>query len=191
MMNGGITAESVHGQGTTFKFLIQQGFVSDKKIGKETAENLRSYHYQDNRKRASERLVRTDLSYASVLVVDDMQTNLDVATGLLRKYKMRVDCVTNGQEAIDLINKGDPMYNAIFMDHMMPGMDGVETTEKIRAIGTKYATTVPIVALTANVLAGNEQMFLNKDFQAFLAKPINIMNLDSIVQRWIRDKSKE
>jgi len=70
-------------------------------------------------------------------------------------------------------------------------MDGIETTEKIRKIGTKYAMTVPIIALTANAIAGNEQMFLNNDFQAFLSKPVNIMNLDSIVQRWVRDKSRE
>ncbi|MCL2155839.1 MAG: response regulator, partial [Leptospirales bacterium] len=89
------------------------------------------------------------------------------------------------------INKCEPFYDAIFMDHMMPGMDGVEAATKIRAIGTKYAMTIPIIALTANAIAGNEQMFLNNDFQAFLAKPINIMNLDAIVQRWIRDKSRE
>ena len=191
MMNGEISAESEYGKGTTFRFHITQGFVSDKVIEEETAENLRSYHYHDKRKRASERLVRADLSYATVLVVDDMQTNLDVATGLLRKYKMHVDCVINGEEAVNRIRGGEPVYDAIFMDHMMPGMDGVETTGKIRAIGTKYATTVPIIALTANVLAGNEQMFLNKDFQAFLAKPINVMTLDSILQRWVRNKARE
>ena len=191
MMDGEISAHSEHGKGTTFKFKIMQGFISSKTIGKETAENLRSYHYQDNRKFTSERLARIDLNYAAVLVVDDMQTNLDVATGLLRKYKMHVDCATNGEDAIDRICGGEPVYDAVFMDHMMPGMDGVETTNKIRAIGTKYATTVPIIALTANVLTGNEQMFLSNGFQAFLAKPINIMNLDSVVQRWVRNKARE
>jgi CheY-like chemotaxis protein len=120
-----------------------------------------------------------------------MKTNLDVASGMLKKYKMRVDCALRGQEAVDLIEKAEPVYNAIFMDHMMPEMDGVEATKKIRGIGTKYAMTIPIIALTANAIAGNEQMFLNNDFQAFLAKPINIMNLDSVVQKWFRDKSRE
>ena len=191
MMGGEITAESEYGKGSTFRFRIRQGFVSDKVIGEKTAENLRSFSYQDNRKRASEKLVRPDLSYASVLVVDDMQTNLDVAAGMLKKYKIRVDCVLNGQDAIDRISEGEPVYDAIFMDHMMIGMDGVETTEKIRAIGTKYAMTIPVIALTANAIAGNEQIFLSKNFQAFLAKPINIINLDSIVQKWIRDKTRE
>ena len=190
-MNGEISVESEYGKGTTFRFSIRQRYVSDKFIGEETAENLRRLRYADNRKRRHEKLVRPDLSYATVLVVDDMQTNLDVAAGMLKKYKMRVDCATSGQEAISLIKNGEPAYDAVFMDHMMPVMDGVETAEKIRAVGTKYAMTVPIIALTANAIAGNEQMFLSKDFQAFLPKPLNIINLDAVVQRWVRDKAKE
>ncbi|MCL2138243.1 MAG: PAS domain-containing protein [Treponema sp.] len=191
MMGGEITAESEHGKGSVFRISIRQGFVSDKTIGNETAENLRSFHYVENKRIASRKFVRSDLSYARVLVVDDMQTNLDVAAGLLRKYRMQVDCVISGQEAIDRITAGEPAYDTVFMDHMMPGMDGVEATGKIREIGTKYAMNIPVIALTANAIAGNEQMFLNNNFQGFLAKPINIMNLDAIVQRWVRDKSRE
>ena len=190
-MGGEIFVESEYGKGSTFHFKIRQGFVSDVKIGEEIVENLRSFHYSDKRKRAHEKLVRPDLSYINVLVVDDMQTNLDVAAGMLKKYKMRVDCVTNGREAIERIKSEEPMYDAVFMDHMMPGMDGIEATEKIRSLGTKYAMMLPVIALTANAIAGNEQMFLSKDFQAFLPKPINIMKLDSIIQRWVRDKTRE
>jgi CheY-like chemotaxis protein len=135
--------------------------------------------------------VRPDLSYARVLVVDDFPMNLDVAAGILRKYKMQVDCVTSGQESIDLIAAGEPVYDAVFMDHMMPGMDGIEATKAIRALGTKYAQDLPIIALTANVVSGNEQMFLDNGFNAFLPKPFNVMLLDSIIQKWVRDKSKE
>ena len=191
LMGGEINFASEYGKGSTFRLRIRQGFISDERIGSETSENLRSFHYADKQKHTSKKLNRADLSYASVLVVDDMQTNLDVAAGMLKKYKMRVDCVTSGEEAIDLISGGEPAYDAVFMDHMMPGMDGVEAAEKIRAIGTKYAMTIPIIALTANAIAGNEQMFIDNDFQAFLAKPINMMKLDSIVQRWVRDKSRE
>jgi CheY-like chemotaxis protein len=77
------------------------------------------------------------------------------------------------------------------MDHMMPGIDGMEATRLIRAIDTEYAKKVPIIALTANAVAGNEQMFLSNGFSAFLTKPINVMLLDSVVQRWVRDKSRE
>jgi CheY-like chemotaxis protein len=191
MMGGEISVESDYGKGSVFRLRIQQGFVCDKAIGSKILENLRSFRYSEDKRIVSKRLVRPDLSHARVLVVDDMQTNLDVAAGMLRKYKIQVDCVTNGQEAVNRINKGNPVYDAVFMDHMMPGMDGVETTEMIRGLGTKYAMNIPIIALTANAIAGNEQMFLSKDFQAFLTKPISIRKLDSVVQKWIQNKPGE
>jgi CheY-like chemotaxis protein len=107
---------------------------------------------------------------------------------MLVKYKMQVDCVLSGKEALDRITLGEPVYNVIFMDHMMPGMDGVETTKAIRAVGTDYAKNVPIIALTANAVAGNEKMFMDNGFNAFLAKPFNVMNLDAMVQQWVRRK---
>jgi signal transduction histidine kinase/CheY-like chemotaxis protein len=191
LMDGTISVESEYGKGSTFRVRINQGFVTDKIIGKETIENLRGFRYTDTNKRPHEKLVRADLSYARVLVVDDLPTNLDVTEGMLRKYKMQVDCVTGGQEAIDLIAAGEQIYDAVFMDHMMPGMDGMEATAAIRALGTDYAKNLPIIALTANVVAGNEQVFLDNGFDAFLPKPFNVMLLDSIIQRWVRDKSKE
>jgi CheY-like chemotaxis protein len=191
MMDGEITVESEYGKGTTFRVQIRQGFVNGKTVGKETAENLRNFRYSDKKKSMQEKLVRPDLSYASVLVVDDFPTNLDVAAGMLRKYKLRVDCVSNGKAAVDLMAAGEPVYNAVFMDHMMPGMDGIETTHAIRALNTEYAKNIPVIALTANVVAGNEQMFLENGFNAFLPKPFNATLLDSVVQRWVRDKSRE
>jgi CheY-like chemotaxis protein len=160
-------------------------------IAKETMESLRGFRYQDKKKQAQGKMKRTDLSYAKVLVVDDFPTNLDVAAGMLRKYKMQVDCVMSGQEAVDAIAAGEPIYNAIFMDHMMPGMDGIEAAKLIRAQGTEYAQKLHIVALTANAVAGSEQMFLENGFNAFLAKPFNVMNLDAIVQKCVRDRKRE
>jgi CheY-like chemotaxis protein len=82
---------------------------------------------------------------------------------MMKPYGMKIDCVTSGQEAIDAIRAEKVKYNAIFMDHMMPGMDGIEATRIIREeIGTEYAKTVPVIALTANAIVGNEEMFLNK-----------------------------
>jgi PAS domain S-box-containing protein len=191
MMGGEISVESEYGKGTTFRGRIRQGFVAYKPLGKETVENLRKFRYSDKKKSVNEKLVRPDLSYARVLVVDDFPTNLDVAAGMLGKYKMHVECVLSGKEALDRISAGEPIYNAIFMDHMMPGMDGIEATKLIRSLGTKYAENIPIIALTANVVAGNEQMFLDNGFSAFLPKPFNVMLLDSIIQHWVRDKSRE
>jgi signal transduction histidine kinase/DNA-binding response OmpR family regulator len=191
MMEGEITAESEYGKGTTFHLRIKQGFVEDTPLGAETAEKLRSFRYIDNKRSAAKRLVRLNLSYAKVLVVDDMQTNLDVAAGLLRIYNMHVDCLSSGEEAINRIYSENPVYDAIFMDHMMPRMDGIETTGKIRALGREYAKKIPIIALTANAIHGTEQMFYEHGFQAFITKPIDIMELDTVIRKWIRNEEKE
>jgi signal transduction histidine kinase/ActR/RegA family two-component response regulator len=191
LMGGEIIVESEYGKGTTFRARIPQRFVTDTPIAAETIESLRGFRYSDNKKQVQGKIVRADLSYAKVLVVDDFQTNLDVAAGMLRKYKMQVDCVTSGQEAINLIISGEPFYNAVFMDHMMPEMDGVEATQKIRALGTDYAKNIPVIALTANAVADSEKMFLENGFSAFLGKPFNTMSLDAVVNKWVRDKSRE
>jgi CheY-like chemotaxis protein len=191
LMDGEISAESEYGKGTTFHVRIRQGFVIDKPIGKETVENLCRFRYSDKKKQVQEKLVRPDLSYARVLVVDDFPVNLDVASGMLRKYKLQVDCVDSGYAAVDCMTSGEPVYDAVFMDHMMPGMDGVEAVKKIRDLGTEYAKNIPIVALTANAVAGNEQMFLDNGFNAFLPKPFNVTGLDAVIQKWVRNKSKE
>ncbi|MCL2293809.1 MAG: ATP-binding protein, partial [Spirochaetes bacterium] len=189
LMDGEIAVESEYGKGTAFKLRIRQGFVDNTPIGPAAAENLRKFRYTENKQAAGRKLLeRPDLSFARVLVVDDMQINLDVASGLLRKYKMQVDCVLNGKKAIELIRCGKPVYNAIFMDHMMPEMDGIETANTIRAIGTEYARKIPVVALTANAIQGTEDIFYAHGFQAFLSKPIDIMQLDSIIKKLIHDK---
>jgi PAS domain S-box-containing protein len=189
LMNGQITVASEYGQGTTFRVRLRQGIITAKVIGQETVESLRGFRYADNKKQGP--MARGDLSYATVLVVDDFPTNLDVAAGMLRKYRMRVDCVLSGAEAVERLAAGDPVYDAVFMDYMMPEMDGVEAAARIRALGTDYARNIPIIALTANAVAGSEQMFLDNGFNAFLSKPFSVMNLDAVIQRWVRDKSRE
>ena len=187
MMGGNISVESVYGVGTSFSVSIKQGYVNDMVLGREMIENLKSFRYSNEKQQNSTKLVRADYSSVRALVVDDFQTNLDVAVGLLSKYKMLVDCVTSGQEAIDLIKSGLPFYNLIFMDHMMPKMDGIEATKIIRSLNTDYALNVPIIALTANALTGNEKMFLEEGFNAFISKPIDIYRLDSILKQLIKN----
>jgi len=74
---------------------------------------------------------------------------------------------------------------------MMPGMDGIETTRRIREIGSDYAKNIPIIALTANAIVGNKEMFLNNGFQSFISKPIEIAHLDNVIREWVRDKDRE
>jgi len=109
----------------------------------------------------------------------------------MKPYGMQINCVSSGQQAIDAIRDEKVRYNAVFMDHMMPGIDGIEATRRIREIGTVYAMTVPIIALTANAIVGNQEMFLRNGFQAFLSKPIEIAKLNAIITEWIRNRERK
>jgi len=191
MMEGEIGVASEYGKGSTFSFRIKQGFVDDSVLGAEVSEKLRTFNFFDDKRVVSKKLIRVNLSYARVLVVDDMQTNLDVAAGILRKYKMQVDLLTNGPAAIDRMRAGTPVYDLVFMDHMMPGMDGIETADNIRAIGTEYAKKIPIIALTANAIQGTDKMFYAHDFQGFVTKPIDVMEMDSVLRKWLYDPKRE
>jgi len=126
---------------------------------------------------------------ARLLVVDDLTTNLQVIENLLAPYQVTVDTCLNGLQAIELVKRGE--YDIVFMDHVMPEMDGVETTEVIRSLEGERFRTVPIIALTANAAAGMRETFIEKGFNDFLAKPIDISRLDEILDRWIPKEKKE
>lgn len=122
---------------------------------------------------------------ARVLIVDDIATNLHITKGLLAPFQMMIDCAGGGREAIDMIccNR----YDLILMDHMMPEIDGIETTEQIRMLGEidKYYLQLPIVALSANAVSGMREMFLQNQMNDFLSKPIEIAKLYAVVEKWI------
>ena len=191
LMNGSIGVESEYGKGSTFTIKIPQKFVSNEVIGREIANNLVKFQYYEQNRRQNSTLIRVQMPYAHVLVVDDVAFNLDVAKGMMKPYGMKISCVTSGQQAIDAIQSEKVIYNAVFMDHMMPGMDGIEATRRIREIGTDYAKNIPIIALTANAVSENEWMFLNNGFQAFISKPIEVTRLDTVIRQWVRDKKLE
>jgi len=191
MMDGTISVESEFGKGSVFTVQLRQKRVTDATIGPKVAKNLKSFRYYDSKRNQNIQLVRTPMPYARVLVVDDIATNLDVMKGLLKPYKMHVRCVTSGQQAVNTIREEKNQFHAIFMDQMMSGTDGIEATRLIRQIGTEYAKNIPIIALTANAIIGNEEMFLKSGFQAFLSKPIDVERLDDILQHWVRDKTLE
>jgi PAS domain S-box-containing protein len=191
-MTGTITVESEHLKGSVFRVMLPQGILEEKPIGGEIVENLRNFRFIEDRNRSrGNTFVRSYMPYGKVLVVDDLQTNLDVMSGLLMPYGLKVDTATGGEEAVERI-RAEAVYDVIFMDHMMPGMDGAEATRKIRnEIGTAYARTVPIIALTANAIAGSREMFLENGFNDFISKPIDIKRLDIVLNQWIRDKQNE
>ena len=127
---------------------------------------------------------------ARVLVVDDANTNLRVAEGLLSPYKMRVDTCRSGPDAIEAVRAEH--YDIVFMDHMMPGMDGLEATRRIRSIrntamgrNADYYRKLPIIALTANAVAGAREMFLSEGLNDFISKPIDVAKLKAVLDKWI------
>jgi signal transduction histidine kinase/CheY-like chemotaxis protein len=196
LMGGTIKATSKYRVGSIFSVGIPQKLTDNPAIiGAETAINLGNLRFMEDRIGRNRDFVRSYMPYGKVLVVDDVMTNLDVAKGLMAPYGLKVDCVPSGCEAIKKIRalKDDApageKYDVIFMDHMMPEMDGIETTRVIRGgIGTKYAQTVPIIALTANAISGYEEMFLAAGFDAFISKPIDIARLDALLNKWVRDR---
>jgi signal transduction histidine kinase/CheY-like chemotaxis protein len=126
---------------------------------------------------------------AKVLVVDDIETNLIVARGFLEAYRMEVHTCNSGKKAVKLIREN--RYDMIFLDHMMPEMDGIETAAIIRAMDGDYYRNVPIIALTANAVVGMRDMFLEKNFNDFISKPIELRRLDEMLIKWIpKDKQQ-
>ena len=122
---------------------------------------------------------------AKILSVDDVETNLIVLEGLLKPYGMQVDSSTSSVEAIEIVKTVH--YDLIFMDHMMPEMDGIEAVRRIRLLGKEYPhlANIPIIALTANVVFGTKEMLIDNGFDDFLAKPIDLVDLNTILDRWI------
>ena len=128
---------------------------------------------------------------ANVLVVDDIATNLKVVEGLLQSYEMCVDLCKSGKQAIKAVKINQ--YDLIFMDHMMPEMSGIDTVKLIREWECEQGNShrLPIIALTANAISGTREMFLENGFDDFLSKPIDMFQLNVILERWIpREKQK-
>jgi CheY-like chemotaxis protein len=118
-----------------------------------------------------------------ILIVDDIMTNLKVAQGLLSAYGTRIDVCDSGERAVAMVK--EKSYDLIFMDHMMPGMDGIEALTRIRALEGERFRQVPIVAMTANALAGMQEMFISKGFDDYIAKPVEISKLNALMEKWI------
>ena len=183
MMEGDIKAESEEGRGSVFTVRIPQKPASNNTLGKETAKNLQNFEVSQKSLKKMSKLAAIPMPYGRVLVVDDVESNLYVIKGFLRPYKITVETVTNGYTATEKIRNGE-VYDIIFMDHMMPGMDGIEATKIIRGMGYEH----PIVALTANALKNVSEMFLNNGFSGFIPKPIDLDHFNSCLLRFIRDK---
>jgi CheY-like chemotaxis protein/anti-sigma regulatory factor (Ser/Thr protein kinase) len=183
LMNGEITVESELGKGSTFAVRLPQGLIDSDVLGSEAAENLRRFRTDNRAHLRNVQISREPMPYGNVLIVDDVDTNIYVAKGLLAPYDLKVDSADSGFAAIEKIKNGNS-YDIIFMDHMMPKMDGIEATKIIRESGY----TEPIVALTANAVAGQLEVFLENGFDDFISKPIDIRQMNAVLNKLIRDK---
>jgi signal transduction histidine kinase/CheY-like chemotaxis protein len=186
MMDGSINVQSEYGKGSTFAVTIKQKALESEVVGDEISNRLRNFKFTREIQSEKLKVNREIMPYGKVLVVDDVETNLYIASGLLIPYKLHIELAISGYEAIELVNSGKS-YDIIFMDHMMPLMDGMETTHKLRLLG--YNGT--IVALTANALKGSAEMFLSNGFNGYLPKPVDIRTLNDILNEFIRDKYPE
>jgi len=183
MMQGSITVESEPGKGSTFIVRIPQKPHGSEVFDKETVDNLQNLEVTQKSLRRITRFTREPMPYGRALVVDDVESNLYVVKSFLMPYKIAVQTVTSGYEAIDKVKSGEE-YDIIFMDHMMPGMDGIEATKIMRSLGYEH----PIVALTANTFKGATEMFMSNGFSGFVSKPIDLNLLNSYLIRFMRDK---
>jgi signal transduction histidine kinase/DNA-binding response OmpR family regulator len=183
MMNGQISVQSKIGKGTTFTVRLPQKKAGPAVCGTELTNNLRKFSFHNKPVSKKVHIIREYMPYGSVLIVDDVASNLYVARGLLMPYGLRIETVTSGIEAIERI-KGGNVYDIVFMDHMMPEMVGMEAVKIIRDMG--YTHT--IVALTANAVAGQAEVFLANGFDGFISKPIDSRQLNAALNHFIRDK---
>lgn len=181
IMGGIITVDSVYGEGSTFHIVINQDIDKYTAIGADVVREIQEGSFIIPIK---EEIVATVKSDKRVLVVDDSKVNLMVAKGLLKKYEVKVDTAVSGAESIEMVQK--EKYDLVFMDQMMPEMDGVEAMHHIRDLGDEY-TKLPIIALTANAIGGTREQLIAEGFNDYLAKPINVVELDRVLNTQMAD----
>lgn len=173
LMGGEILVKSVYGCGSTFQMMLPQEVGDSTPIG--------------NFVRGNDRMEQTGEPFlpvlqapaAKVLAVDDNAVNLKVLKGLLSAYGIQADTALSGLECLEILKEED--YDMVFLDYMMPEMDGIETLHLMRNLERDCAKTVPVIAVTANAVRGAREMFLEKGFQGYLSKPVDRKHMEDIL----------
>ena len=182
LMGTSLSVDSVYGKGSTFSFAVEQKVLSDESIGS-FAENFRREN-REVRKQEYKALFYAPLAH--VLVIDDTETNLIVFKGLLRETGVQIDEASSGKQALMLTEKKD--YDVIFIDHMMPEMDGLETLDEMKK-QKNYDKSVHI-ALTANAISGAREEYLAAGFDDYLSKPIDGTLLEVLLKKYIPESKQ-
>ena len=179
MMGSNLEVESIYGYGSTFSFRLRQEVVSWDPIGS----------LDEAIERAKSEIETTKEFFvaplAHVLVVDDIPVNLKVIGALLKRTRIEIDTAGSGMEALTMMRK--TKYDMIFMDHMMPEMDGIETLERMNADRfnvNRFET--PVIALTANAVSGAREMYIKKGFADYMTKPVDSSHLEAILLKYLK-----
>ncbi len=180
LMDSRLEVKSVYGEGSDFSFEIRQGVASWEELGdfkekyKEFLGSQKKYHESFT------------APSAVILVVDDTPINLTVVKGLLKRTKVRVDTAESGFETLELVKK--KKYDAIFIDHRMPEMDGIETLEALKKMMDNLSIDTPCIALTANAGEGARDEYLAAGFIDYLSKPVNGELLEKMLMEYLPDE---
>ncbi len=191
MMGSKLQIESEYGRGSTFSFCVVQQIVDPAVVGKHMS---RGSHHMLMQMEADQRILAPS---ARILVVDDSTMNQDLIRGILKGTKIKIDTAINGEEAIEKLR--EQKYHLVFMDHMMPVMDGMEALKRIQE--EKLCQNVPIVVLTANVAPGAREQYLEAGFDDYLTKPVIPQMLEAAIkkhlpkrlikERWDRNRADD
>ena len=183
LMDSKLEVQSVYGKGSTFSFSVRQRVADWTPVGdfngiyeralEESAKYQEGFHAPN----------------AKILVVDDTELNLTVVKGLLKQTKIQIDTANSGQETLELVAK--KKYDIIFLDHRMPGMDGIETFHAMNELGANLNQGVPCIALTANATSSAKEMYLEAGFTDYLSKPIESKKLEAMILKYLDENLVE
>ncbi len=187
MMGGEVHVKSTYGKGSTFELVIKQGVVKKDTIGNViiTHKNITNILEKDRLEKEE-----TDgFDNKTILIVDDMEVNRTVLKGILEPYQFLIQTASDGKEAIKMVQ--DKEIDLILMDQMMPGLDGIETLQKIRSLDDAKYQKIPAILVTANAMVEQEQDLERFGFQDCLTKPINVRRLLRVLKRWLQEDMDE
>ena len=183
MMGSRLEVESVYGEGSTFSFELEQKIIDYEPIG-DLEQRIRS---QASEYKYTEMFQAPE---ASLLVVDDNAVNRKVFINLLKSTKIRIDEASGGEQCLECVKS--KKYDIIFLDHMMPGMDGIEVLHEMQKLGDFLCKDTPVIALTANAVTGAREMYIGEGFSDFLSKPVRPDKMERLIMELLpKDKIVE
>ena len=177
LMGSRLEIDSEYGKGSDFYFVLKQKIVDSKAMGSVMSKSERT---------SSKRTVDFTAPEAKILAVDDTKTNLLVIKGLLKPYKCQMFTCDSGESCIEMCQKDS--FDIIFMDHMMPGMDGIETLRNLKRDGCINSDTTKVIALTANAVSGAADLYRENGFDGYITKPIDVSELDDCLRQNLSQK---